>query len=177
MMRTLYGIRSKSGKMPSFRFDNGQLECMSPGEIALRLDSGKWHKDGLPAPPGQVGWSFTAQRHDMTPKRISRVHRALAKMALEYAWLDLGEARVLSSEFDRERDLVLNGGHRGYLVLPKNGDPEDRSLSFQYNTYSRDGTPFIGLVASFWGLHIATDTLNPKPPGDVPEELASVHTF
>jgi hypothetical protein len=179
MMRAIYGIPSKSGRMPSFRFDNGLLECREPGDIFLKLDSQKWHQEGLPAPPGKVAWSFTAQRHDMTARRLAKVHRALTKIAVEFAWLDLGEERVLSSEFDRERDIVLNGGHHGYLVLPSQGTPEDRTLRFNYNTYKRneDQHPLIGLIASFWGVHLATDTLVPEPPGEVPEDEASVHTF
>jgi hypothetical protein len=115
----------------------------------------------------------------MTPKRVAKVHRALTKMALEFAWLDLGEERVLVSEFDRERDIVVNGGHRGYLVLPNEGTPEDRTLRFNYNTYTRnnDQHPLLGVVASFWGVHIATDTLFPQPPGEVPADRASIHTF
>lgn len=116
----------------------------------------------------------------MTPKRLAKLHRALTKIALECAWGDLGEARLLSAEFDRERDIVLNGGHRGYLILPKQGTPGEPTVSLNYVLAKRnsDGQPHMGLVVNVLGVHLATDTLNPEPQGqDVPEELASVHTF
>jgi hypothetical protein len=179
MMRTMHGIPSKSGKMPSFKFDNGSLHCERPGELSLNLDSGRWHRDGLPAPPGHVGWSFTSKRQDMTPKRLSKVHRALVKMALEYAWLDHGEERVLSSEFDRERAIVMEGGHRGYLLLPKDGYPDERTVTFTYESRRRvsDGHPLMGMSAGFWGIYMLSDTLFPEPSADIPEEIASVHPF
>ncbi len=59
MMRTMYGIQSKSGKQPTFTFDNGSLSSIRPGELDLNLASKKWHKEGLPAPPGYTSWSFT----------------------------------------------------------------------------------------------------------------------
>lgn len=179
MMRAIYGIESKSGKRPTFKFDNGTLHSDRPGNVRLHLDSTKWQVDGLPAPPGHTSWSFTAQRGDMTPKRLAKVHRALAKIAVECAWLDLGETRLLSSEFDRERNIVLNGGHPGYLITLKQGRPEDRNISLTYLPYRRnsDGQPFLGMVASFWGFYIASDTLHANPQSEVPEEIAFVHSF
>lgn len=51
MMRAFHGIRSKSGKLPSYEFDNGSLECRAPGDLFLALDSAKWRKDK----PGRTG--------------------------------------------------------------------------------------------------------------------------
>lgn len=79
-LRAAYRVPSKAGKLPSVRFDNGTLEATSPGDVLLTLDSGRWRKD-LPAPPGRRAFSFTAKRHDITPKRQSLVHRALVKQA------------------------------------------------------------------------------------------------
>jgi hypothetical protein len=51
MLRTIYGIESKSGNRPSFKFDNGSLISDRPGNVKLHLASERWWKDGLPAPP------------------------------------------------------------------------------------------------------------------------------
>jgi hypothetical protein len=178
MMRTIHGVPSKSGNMPAFKFDNGRLSCRTPGELFLELDSGKWHEDGKPASPGRSAWSFTAKRHDMTPKRLSKLHRALVKLAVEYAWLDLGEERLLSDEFARERDIVLHGGHRGYVVMRRKGDA-DTSLRFEYRDMRRaaDDHPLLAMAAAFWGVPLITDSLFPEPPAKVPPALATVHPF
>jgi hypothetical protein len=176
MMRTVAGIPSKAGKLPSFDFDNGSLRCVAPGELSLELDSARWHKD-QPAPPGHIGFSFSAQRQDMTPRRLAKVHRALVKMLLEYVWQDLGEERALSSEFDRERSIVLDGGHHGYLVLFENNTP-DEQIRFQYEPRRRvaDDHPMVGILASFWGVPVFTDTLFAEPVKAPPPSF-SLHTF
>jgi hypothetical protein len=179
MMRTVHGIPSKRGKVPVFKFDNGSLSGGKPGELFLDLDSQKWSKPAVPAGDGRVQWGFTAKRHDMTAKRVAKVHRALVKMAVECAWLDLGEERLLSEEFDRERDIVMRGGHHGYLLLPKEGVPDEEvSLSYQQFTRNEDKHPLLFVLARFWGVQLVTDTLFPMPQGkDIPESFASVHPF
>jgi hypothetical protein len=179
MLRTVYGIESKGGKRPTFKFDNGALASDSPGNVQLQLDSAKWKTDGLPAPPGRRSWSFTGQRHDMTRKRLAMLHRALTKIALECAWLDHGAQRLLSAEFDRERNIVRDGGHHGYIVLAKNGDLEERGITFNYVLARNgdDGTPYMGIAANILGVCLVTDTLKVGPGEEVPKELASVHPF
>lgn len=178
MMRTMNGVPSKSGKPPIFKFDNGVLSCDASGALSLQLDSRKWHDEDVPAPPGRHGWSFTAQRHDLSPKRLALVHRALIKMALEYAWLNLGEERALSADFDKERQIVLDGGHHGYIVIPKKSTPT-ALMNFWYraNPGRHDQRPWITIMASFWGVMLGTDSRFPKPPTAVPDELALVCEF
>lgn len=177
-LRAAHGVPSKAGKLPSVRFDNGTLEATSADHILLTLDSEKWRKD-LPAAPGRKAFSFTAQRHDITPKRLSRVHRALVKQALECAWLDHGE-EVLGSEFDREREIILRGDHHGYLSTPNKvqfpDEPPQSGLQYRRLVRNSDGHPFLFLVASFLGAPIATDTLFERPEQTPPEEVL-VWTF
>lgn len=177
MMKTIYGIPSKAGKMPEVKFDNGRLYARSPGDLVVQL-APKWRKDIL-APPGQVGFQFTLQRHDATPRRLSKVHRALVKQAVELAWLDMEPDRLLSAEFDRERHIVLYGGHHGYLILPNDATPVPNNITLHYAPFVRNGDaqPFLFIVASYWGVHIATDTLQAEPQGAVPEDFAVVHRF
>ena len=179
MMKTIYGIETKAGKRPEFRFDNGSLRSEQPGHVRLDLDSGKWHQSGLPAPPGLESWSFTAQKMDASPKKLSMLHRSLVKIAVELAWLDHGEQKLLGSEFDHERDIVLHGGHSGYVGMVTKGNPEDLSVRCAYQIAQRrsDGHPFLGIASSFWDVALFTDTLHATPLGDLPEGAASILTF
>jgi hypothetical protein len=68
MLRTMRQQPTKSGKLPSVKFDNGRLESTGPGALSLELASAKWWRD-LPSPrPGTKSFSFTAQRgNEITP--------------------------------------------------------------------------------------------------------------
>jgi hypothetical protein len=141
MLRTIHRQPSKSGKLPSMGFDNGRIEARSSDEISLWLSGEKWHREH-PAPPGYKSFSFTAKRRDLTPERLSRVHRALVKQALEFAWLDHGEDLVLDAEFDHARRIVLGGGHQGYISVPRNiqfGDDERSGMDYARLTRNEGG--------------------------------------
>lgn len=106
------------------------------------------------------------------------MHRALVKQSLECAWLDHGE-EVLGPEFDRERELILHGGHHGYLCTPTSVQFADQSRSgLDYGRFVRDsdGHPFLFLVAYILGVPIATDTLAERPE-QTPPEGSLVLTF
>jgi hypothetical protein len=170
---------SKSGKLPSVAFDNGRLEATDPDNLSLSLSGSKWHQETA-APPGRKGFSFTAKRNDLTPERLSLVHRAFVKQALEFAWLDHGKEWVLGSDFDHERDLILHGGRRGYIAVPRKiefGEAELRS-GMHYGTVTRneDGHPLMFLVARFWNVPFITDTLFAEPTRPLPADFA-VWTF
>jgi hypothetical protein len=172
LMKTVSSVPSKKGKLPRLEFDNGTLTCESPGEISLRLDDEEsWHD--LPAPPGQKAFSFTGESsRDATVDRAALIHRALVKQALELVWLDHSE-RALSSDFDRERELVLRGGHHGYLVVPKQIDLNAVGTEVDYVTTTRasDGAPLVFVSGRYLGIPVATDTLFPGPVNDVTEEF------
>jgi hypothetical protein len=131
----------------------------------------------LPAAPGHVSFTTTLKRNDATPERLLHIHRALIKQALELAWLDIGADRVMGPEFDRERDIVLNGGHRGYLTLMTQGNPSDHSVGVALQHWADRDVPFLGIAAGYWGFYLQTDSLHAEPPGAIPAELASVLCF
>lgn len=171
MMRTWHGIPSKSGKLPDFNFDNGALRCVRPGHIYLHLDSYK----GQPKDSGGAsahGMSFSAWRNEGTPRRLRNVHRALLKMALEFAWIDLGEDEALSEDFDHLRERVLDGGHGGYLVFPEKVDPAEE-ISFQYERHDgfAPNHPVIAMMGTFWGFPLFTDSHHVKPSRPAPSGL------
>ena len=177
MMRTWHGIPSKTGKLPAFKFDNGTLRCVGRGELYLSLDSEKGQPEAPPAPPGRKGMAFSASRNEASPRRLRNVHRALLKMAVEFAWIDLGEEAALSSTFDHLRERVLNGRHSGYLAFPEKSATSEE-IQFQYEPLTRqsDQHPVVGMLGTFWGFPIFTDSLFQKPPKPPPPGLL-LHAF
>lgn len=170
MMRTWHGIPSKSGKFPTFKFDNGTMRCRAPGDLHLLLDSERGQPAAPDPPPGQASYAFSASRRkDTTPRRLREVQRALLKMVVEFAWVDLGEAVALSGKFDHLREKVLGKSHAGYLVFPENVKPRE-DIEVQYEERSRvsDGHPVFGVVGSFWGFPIFTDSLFAEPQREMP---------
>lgn len=169
-MRTCAGVPSKRGALPATTFDNGTIRAVGPSELAVELDSEASWRD-LDAPPGKHAFSISAQRRDTTPRRLRDVHRCLAKMALEYAWVDFGEAS-LESDYDHVRDLILGSRYSGYFTMPPRVTPDDQ-LRFQYAPFTRDadGAPLLGIAATFWGVMIVTDTCFETPPREIPDWL------
>lgn len=115
-------------------------------------------------------FSIDAIRHDSNPRTLSKVHRALVKIALEFTWIDMGEEAALSTEHDRSRALVLSGQHHGYLAMPKKSQADDQ-IRVQYSPWKRvaDEHPFLAILVSFWGVPIFTDTLHSEPVNDALE--------
>lgn len=175
MLRTMRQQPTKGGKLPSANFDNGKLESAGPGALSIALAGAKWHKN-LPSAPGTRSFSFTAQSANaITGDRASRVHRALVKQALEFMWLDYGD-QAFSAKFDRERSIVLDGGHHGYVATLKKlqfptGVRLDHGMQLDRVLRTSDGHPLIRFVASYWGVPFASDTLFPEPTGDDLEAL------
>lgn len=180
LMRTVLGIRSKSGRMPQVAFDNGMLRHDTPGEILLELAGRRWRSPDQRLADGRVQWSFTAKKRGAAPDHLALVHRCLVKMALEFAWMDLGPEAAMGAAWERERRLVLGGGERGHLIVPRICDVADRhDCSFTYQTVIRDRDQArITLIgADFWGVQLITDTLQAEPAGEVPEDVAMVLRF
>lgn len=171
LIKAIYGIESKAGKLPKARFNNGSIEHTSPGNVFLQLDSARWEK------PRENGFSFTAQKHQWTPKHCAPVSRALLKMALECAWLDLGPDEVHDSKYDHVREIVMAGGHNGYLTVLKNGNPEDRQVQVRYWPVDFESGPGLISAFNYFGLYMGTDSRNPEPAGSLPEQIALTLTF
>lgn len=179
-MRTTRGVKSKRGKPPTMRFDNGSLHADDAGDLFLQLDSAKWRTQETPTNDGRVKWGFTTQVSGMTPRRYALVHRALLKTTMELAWLDHGEELMLDSRFDRERSIVLNGGHTGYLACPRECDVLDQvecSFTYQFTNTTSGGEHLTMMFASFWGVPIVTDSYFPQPTRPLPEGWANVLRF
>lgn len=171
LMRTANAIPTKRGKLPWMNFDNGSLECQNESELALALDSRRWTAS-KPAPPGRKAFSFTAQRHDATPKKLALVQRALLKIAVEFSWRDEGPEHALGADYDHAREKVLRGGQSGYIVLGKVATPsEEVHIHYQRAHRTSDGHPMVMVVARFWGVLLVTDSLFREPVRELPDGL------
>jgi hypothetical protein len=174
MLRTMFQQPTKAGKLPSVRFDNGRLEAPRAGHFELALSSERWQREN-PSSPGTRSFSFTSQwSNAVTSERLSRVHRALVKQALELAWLD-SEERVLSEAFDRERSVIMEGGHHGYVATVRTVSFLGRELTsgMQYAERLRtsDGAPLLFFVEWLWGVPLIGDTLFPEPTQQLPDDF------
>jgi hypothetical protein len=113
----------------------------------------------------------------MTPLYASTLSRALLKACLGSAWLDHGE-KMLESRYDHVREAVLGTPRDGYLMIPRKADPHHVGLQLKYWIFkTEEEKEFLGLVAQFYGITLATDSLQPRFPVDVPEEDALMVEF
>jgi hypothetical protein len=76
-------------------------------------------------------------------------------MALELAWIDIGED-VLHPDFDHVREAVLGATFSGALAIAKDGNPDDTSVRLTWDRLPGDEEPFIIVVASLYGIGLAT---------------------
>lgn len=179
LLRTTHGIRSKSGKPPKTAFDNGTISSDGDGNVFLQLDSEKWTTPAAPTGDGRVEWQFTSQMSGMTPKRFALVHRALVKVTMELAWLDHGEI-MLDAHFDRERRLVMQGGHAGYIATLKHlemPDPPASEITYQFLNTTATGEHLTGIGAQLFGVPWFTDTLFDRPQVELPPDTFVVLEF
>jgi|SRR5215211_149331 len=172
LRRAMLGIQTKAGKFPKARFSGGTLQMTEPGHVLLKVASKKQ------AQTHPWGFNFNVTGHRMTARRTRLVARAILKTTLECAWVDHGEV-VLSRPYDHIREFVLGTATRpGYVLIPKKGDPNDRSLQLTYWQMPRDSGEIDFVVgATYYGVFMGTDTLNARPSQPVAEEVAFVATF
>jgi hypothetical protein len=101
------------------------------------------------------------------------------KHVLEFVWLDSGE-RALSEAFDRERVVILEGGHRGYILRLRTvsflHEKLQHGMEYAEHTRTADGHPVLLLAAALWGVPLVTDTLFPEPTQQLPDNVL-VWTF
>ena len=95
-------------------------------------------------------------------------------------WLDYGEDRALSDEFDRERDIVLHGGHTGWIGIERKVAFRERPLTQVQYTHRRrpsDGHPLMVIQCTYWDIPFITDTLLAEPPETPPPTEAGIWRF
>lgn len=181
--RATLGVKSKAGKIPKIRFQEGTVEHIpstngadptlvftSQAEDRLLRETGR-------SPDGRVSlkWTGSGGRR-MTPRYGSQLSRALLKSALECAWVDHGKL-VLAHQFDHVREAVLGEPRNGFFLMMAKGDPQSTTVSLTYEIMPDDDTSRLVVWANYYGVFIATDSHRSVPHGDVPSDQAHLITF
>ena len=185
MRRTMLGIASKAGKVPQTRFHSGSLRhdgLTANGQPALYFeinnanDTTTLYEKGRTGNRVELGMSVKGGK-PMTPRYCSVLARALLKSAFECAWLDHGEM-MLEERFDHLRDAILGLPREGFFLMGRHGEPDRTDVQLTYNFAIDEGDrDRLWVWATFFGLHIGTDSRLPKPLIAVSEDDALLVTF
>jgi HNH endonuclease len=184
--RTTIGVPTKAGKVPVTRFAKGTVanQGIDPktGEPRLffsinnKSDTTTFRTTPLGGGRVHINFSLTGGRR-MTPRYASELSRALLKTSFECAWLDHGEA-MLEPEYDHVRKVVLGEPRDGYLLMPRRADPDHYGLELTYIPVRPESSrPFLAVGAQLYGIGMFTDSAQPAPQMEVPEDVAVVFTF
>lgn len=184
MRRTLLGVPSKRGIIPTFRYSEGSVEHVpseAGGEPTLVFKSqGSSHpvREVSRTDDGRVKleWTVSGGRR-MTSRYASDLSRALLKSALECAWLDHREL-TLSPQLDHVRATVLGAPRSGFFVMVGRANPDDTRVSLTYNLLRHSDRDWrMPVVASYFGVTVYTDSSLPAPPFDPDENGMCVLSF
>jgi hypothetical protein len=179
-MRMRYGVRSKSGALPSIKLGNARLRSLAPGKIEIAPDSSKkafqFDRD--------TG-KFTMQLNShlrMTSDYRRTITRALFKMTLGGLYLDSPEM-ALSERFDPIRRMILGlDTFHGYFGMSKKAYPPTSNkgaIQLSCMPFENDrGEESIACHFFFLGLGMFTDLeiREWNPPAGVPD-FATVLKF
>jgi hypothetical protein len=166
-MRAARGVRSKSGKFATARFDNAVVTRIDNKNITLDSPSERVHR----AVPG--GFQLDLKRSNFGEREWELVARALLKAGLEMLYLDHGPATALTPEWGHVRDLVLQGGHSGYVFFPKDANPLDDRFHLTYSTdfLDSEGRRLLAVEVKLFGVTLLTDSRNSRPPRPIPPDM------
>jgi len=129
IMRTINGIKNKSGKIPTARFNNLVLEPSGFNNIAIRANSRKNIRN-----QSENGFQlhFTGNRK-LDSKRLKMLARSLYKIGIELIYLDHGQNFVLSGRFDEAIDIIMGRkDFNGYLLIGTNQKPDTTGMSYRF---------------------------------------------
>jgi hypothetical protein len=184
LRRTMLGVPSKAGKVPTFRYAEGTIEYQAPingGEptLILRNPSPKFGlREVERFTDGRVmfEWNGSGGGRRLTPRYASDLSRALLKAALECAWIDHGEM-ALESRFDHVRAAVLGEARDGCLVLGNKCNPDRSDGALTYQPIHEDDVWRMMVWVQLHGVYIGTDSRLASPRGAVPEDLVTLVRF
>lgn len=178
MFRVAKGIPTKAGKLPVARFHAARVETDGAGLVKILVNNPRdtWTFRETSRSAGEVRLRLSGEGgRKLTPDYVSRLSRAVLKSALECAWLDHGEA-VLGHEFDHVREAILGTPRDGFVVVPRRGEPDD-DVSLTYHLVPEAGRTRLAVVASIFGMALATDSGLDLPIDPLPEDSYNVMAF
>lgn len=169
-MKTAHGVPSKSGALPSSKFNNATLSMFAPGNLLFESNSSKtFRHDGK----GNIKMSVRGSQR-MTPAYARKLTRALFKMTLGSMYIDDPDF-AMSDRFDPVRRVILGlDKFHGYLTVLKKATvpgPQEPICSLQYVPVVNGAGEHTVLTAfSYYGVEMGTDLevrrfdRLPKPP-------------
>lgn len=183
--RTMLGVPSKHGKVPTFRFTEGTMEHL-PGvggsdptlRIMSRSPKRQLMREVARLSDGGVKLQLTGTGGPrMTPRYAALLSRALLKQALECAWLDSGN-EAFGPRYDHIRAAVLGSARNGYLALSLHGDLE-RTGGWLTCLWATDNTgqERMIVIGDYFGVSLGTDSRLGRMPMDLPPEQVAVFHF
>lgn len=174
MARTIFGIPSKSGKVPTTRFFDGSTLSHDGSGVVLDDRSPKGMiRNYRESADGRVQFQISGKGgYRMTARNAARLARALLKIGLELAWIDHGEI-ILGDDYDHIRAAVLGEPFDGFIILDAHAPREQSVIE-----YFPVGDPVDALVvnANLHGIEMATASRVP-PSLDMPEGEGIVFDF
>jgi hypothetical protein len=181
LMRTRYGVRSKSGALPSIKLGNARLRSLAPGDVLIEPGSSK-KAFQFDRGQGRFNMQLLSNRR-MTPDYCRTITRALFKMTLGCMYL--GHQRVaLSERFDPVRRMILGlDTFHGYLGVVNKAKPPTSNrgaaqLSYTFIENDR-GEESVLCHFHFLGVGMFTDLeiREWQPQVELPEDFATVLEF
>ena len=185
MRRTILGVANKEGRIRPLSLVGETIEHRpgvdgaNPTLVVTSKTRGKSAmREIARLPDGRVKVQMKGSGgRRLTPRYASQLSRALLKSALECAWIDHGET-TLEPEFDHIREAVLGEPRTGYFMMATKGDdPNSRTVSLVNPLVREAGRLRMIVVASIYGVVLATDSRLARPAIEPPEHLAQVLTF
>ncbi len=165
LRRTVLGIPSKNGTIPTTRLTKGTLSFI-PGEngadptLFINENSGRRPMVTTePMPDGRVELTMKMRGgKPLKPAYSSKLSRALLKCAMEYGWLEHGE-QMLDASYDHIRDAVLGEPRDGFFAMVKRADPNHAGTVLTYNIEpwgDGESRMYVGLL--YAGVALLTDS-------------------
>jgi len=159
LMRTLYGVRSKSGGLPITKLGNARLRSLAPEGILIEPGSSKkafqFDRD-----KGRATMQHNSNLR-MTPDHRRTITRSLFKMTLGVLYL--GDPEVaLSERFDPIRRMILGlDTFHGYFGVSKKAyrpTSNKGAIQLSYMFFENDrGEESVACHFFFLGLGMFTD--------------------
>jgi hypothetical protein len=179
LMRTFYGVRSKSGKLPETKLSNAKLRMFAPGHIVLEPNSPKALVD---RGNGRFDLNLLSNRK-ATPEQRRDVARALFKMTLGCMYIDQPDV-ALSERFDPERRMILGEeDFHGYVTMVARAwvpTADNMRSGLYYDFLEGSGRkPTVWTRLDFWRTSLFTDleARIPQKPTLLPGDKAEILEF
>lgn len=176
ILRTVQGVISKTGKLPSSKFNNANLTMVAPGNVLFESNSRKTFERT------QEGFRLNVRGgRRMTPRYVRKLTQAVFEMTLGCMHIDHGPEVTLQERFDPVRRMILGlEDFHGYLMMPKKvQDPSAQESGLTYGFWEGVGERTVWALFTFYGFSMFTDLeiRRPMNPEVLPKDQVEIFYF